>query len=382
MRAWLEISRAALAANARAIGRLTGPARLCAVVKSNAYGHGLLSTARAISASGVPGLGFGVFGAAEGLVLRSGGIAEPILVVGPVTDDELPDAVAADLELGLLDEADAVRFGRQRATVHVKVETGTGRFGLSPKAAAAAVTRLHELGSRVAGMYSHLADAEELDAAFAREQLARLIDVAGMANSALEAAGYSQPTTSHSSPLQGSQPSRMPLHIAASAAALMWPELRLDMVRCGIAMYGAWPSQSVRERMREIAPTFVLERAMRFFAPIVHVFAIASGETVGYGCEFRAERASRIAVLPVGYADGIPRAAGNGTFRVKVRNGYAPVVGRICMNACMIDVTDCTPAPVRGDTAELDLEDLATSAGTINYEILARLSPELDRRYA
>jgi alanine racemase len=325
------------------------------VVKSNAYGHGLVPSALAISGAGVPGLGFGVFRASEALALRAAGITDSILVVGPVEESELDEVVAADIELGLVDDGDVASYGRAHAVVHVKIETGTRRFGLAASLASAAASRLRELGAEVVGIYSHLADAEELDASFAREQLAQLMDAS-----------------------VGGRPVR---HIAASAAALMWPEFRLEMIRCGIAMYGAWPSPSVRDRMKEITPTFTLEPALRFFAPIVHSMEVASGESVGYGCEFRTTRASRIAVLPVGYADGLPRAAGQGVFKVRFGSFRAPIVGRICMNACMIDITDCKPLPLRGDIAEFDIDELAAAAGTINYEILARLSPELERRY-
>lgn len=357
MRPWLEIRTAALTANARAIGRLTAPAKLCAVVKSNAYGHGLVPSSLAIAAAGVPGLGFGVFRASEGLSLRAAGITESILVLGPVEESELAEVIAADLELGLVDDGDVAAYGRAHAVVHVKIETGTSRFGLAASLSTAAASRLRELGAEVVGIYSHLADAEELDASFAREQLARLLDASAKF---------------------GGRPVR---HIAASAAALMWPEFRLEMVRCGIAMYGAWPSASVRDRMKEITPTFSLEPALRFFAPIVHSMDVASGESVGYGCEFRTSRPSRIAVLPVGYADGLPRAAGSGAFSVRLGALRAPIVGRICMNACMIDITDCAPLPLRGDVAEFEIDELAAAAGTINYEILARLSPELERRF-
>jgi len=289
--------------------------------------------------------------------LRAAGISESILVVGPVEDSELSELVAADVEVGLVDEADVENYGRRHAVVHVKIETGTSRFGVAPARATAAATRLRELGGDIAGIYSHLADSEELDASFAREQLARLLD---------------------SSNTLGGRPYR---HIAASAAALMWPEFRLEMVRCGIAMYGAWPSPSVRDRMKEITPTFALQPALRFFAPIVHLMDVAAGDTVGYGCEFRTTRESRIAVLPIGYADGLPRAAGGGVFQVALGARRVPIVGRICMNACMIDVTECAPAPLRSAIVEFEIDDLAVAAGTINYEILSRLSPEMERRY-
>ncbi|HLJ84724.1 MAG TPA: alanine racemase [Candidatus Eremiobacteraceae bacterium] len=361
MRPWLEISPRALAANARAISLRAAPASLCAVVKSNAYGHGLIPTARSLSEAGIPHLSFGVFTPHEAISLRDAGVSEPVLLLGPVADADLEPLVREGVEIALLDASDVGRIGRVRATVHLKIETGTHRFGLQWDQVSAVAAELRDAGARIVGVYSHLADSEELDAAFAREQLARLLD-------SVEIVGLAS----------GSRPQR---HIAASAAAILWPEFRLDMVRGGIALYGLWPSEGVRERMRESDPSFVLEPALRWFAPVVHICDAAAGETVGYGCEFKCARASRIAVLSLGYADGLPRAAGNERGRVRFGKSYAPIVGRICMNACMVDITDLEPPVRRGDAAELDVEEIAAAAGTIAYEILARLPSEMERRY-
>jgi alanine racemase len=171
---------------------------------------------------------------------------------------------------------------------------------------------------------------------------------------------------------------RVRKHIAASAAAILWPQTRLDMVRCGIALYGRWPSHEVESASRG---TFALLPALRWFAPVVQIREVTEGDSVGYGCEFRPTRLSTIAVLPLGYADGLPRGAGGGRLDVRLPGGSAPVVGRVCMNACMIDVTGILPAPSRGDFAEIAIADAASSAGTIEYEILARLPASLERRY-
>ncbi len=375
MRPWLEISNRALAANVRAISLRVAPARLCAVVKANAYGHSLVPTARCLAASGTPDIVLGVFTPAEAFALREAGISAPILLLGPAADADIEPLVRQGVELGVLDPADVGRMGRVRATVHIKVETGTQRFGLRPERVAKAAAKLRDSGARIAGIYSHLADSEELDAAFAREQLARLLDAYGHA---IDTPGRPDSGAS-SQKARGGAPLR---HIAASAAAILWPEFRLDMVRAGIALYGLWPSEGVRERMRESEPTFALEPALRWFAPIVHIGDVAAGETVGYGCAFKCARDSRIATLAIGYADGLPRAAGNERGRVRFGKAYAPIVGRVCMNACMVDVTDVAPSVRRGDAAEFDVEEIAAAAGTISYEILVRLSPELERRYA
>jgi len=358
VRAWVEVATAAVVTNARRLAKRVAPARLCAVVKSNAYGHGLVPVSRALAAAGIESLRFGVFSPSEGLALREAGIEKPILVLGPTDARSLPEAARRRLELALFDDGDAEPFARHRIAAHLKVETGTRRFGLARAAALALIGRAHDLGLNVVGLYSHLANAEDLDESYTSRQLDSLLAVAGPAG-----------------------PIGL-LHIAASAAAIMWPQTRLDMVRCGIALYGAWPSTHVRDFMAKTEPQFELTPALRWFAPIVQVKDVPAGEPVGYGCSYVASRDSRIAVLPLGYADGLPRAAGNGKFSLHIFGGRAPIVGRICMNACMADVTDIAPAPGRGDRAEVDVDEVAAAAGTINYEILAGLPQELERRYA
>ena len=353
---------------------LASPARLCAVVKSNAYGHGLEAAARTLADAGVEGLGFAVFTASEGLALRRAGIKEAIIVVGPVADSEIAEAGRTGLELAILDDDDPERFAPHRPGVHVKVETGIHRFGVARDRAARVIERCRGLGLAVAGIYSHLANAEDLDYEYTMKQVEALksIDVQSPSFARRTAISSSVAPTLRQDPVR---------HIAASAAAMLWPETRLDMVRCGIALYGFWPSNEVRRAMAQQNPQFPLQQALRWCAPVVQTRLVAPGEPVGYGCAFVPNRETQIAVLAVGYADGVPRAAGEGRARAFFDRRGTPIVGRVCMNALMVDVTELTPQPRSGDIAQLDVEDLATAAGTINYEILARLSPELERRY-
>jgi len=375
-RAWLEIDLGAIIKNARALVQQAAPASLCAVVKSNGYGHGMGPVARALQEADIAGLRFGVFDLSEATLLRDAGISAPIIVLGPIEETEIDDAATLTLEVALLDDRLCEAFAGHRVAAHVKVDTGLNRFGIARQRAAAALQRCRELGVNIAGIYSHLANAEDLDKEFTLEQVERLRRVA---------VEFTRPSQARANLTDAKDPTPV-LHIAASAAAMMWPQTRLDMVRCGIALYGAWPSPEVHAFMAGEAPSFELAPALRWFAPIVQVRDVRSGETVGYGRAFTARRDSRIAMLPLGYSDGFPRAAGMGKARVRVKSAnshsiHAPIVGRVCMNVCMLDVTELAPQPTVGDIVELDVDDIARAAGTINYEILAALPAHLERRY-
>jgi len=372
-RAWLEVDLGAIVANARALAARVAPASLCAVVKANGYGHGMVPVARALEGAKMPGLRLAVFSVGEAAALRDAGTAAPILVLGPVDDGDLSVAAGiGKLEIALLAEESLDLFARRGVATHLKVDTGLNRFGVALKRAPLALRRCRELGVNLAGIFSHLANAEDLDKEFTLQQTERLRKVA------VEFARPARSRSGAGAPL---------LHIAASAAAMMWPQTRLDMVRCGIALYGAWPSQEVQGFMAGEARAFKLAPALRWLAPVAQVRDVPLGDTVGYGRAFVAQRDSRIAMLPLGYADGLPRAAGMGKTRARISraNGHgsasAPIAGRVCMNVCMLDVTDAVPAPAPGDVVEFDVEDVARAAGTINYEILAALPAHLERRY-
>ena len=371
----LEISLPALRHNAATLAALVGgSARAAFVVKANAYGHGAAQTTRAIESFGAK---ICVYSIEEALALRAEGITSPMLVLGPIPPDALEDAVAAKLELALWDTkhfahqlAAAAHKRAERARVHVKINTGLNRLGLEPNDLADTVedyVRISDI--EIVGIFSHLASAEEIDSPYTMFQLEQF------QRACAQAQGILAPR--RVTPTQ---------HIAASAAAMLWPQTRLDMARFGIALYGLWPSPQTREAM--LGQGLVLEPALSFRSSLVVTRTIAAGSAVGYGNTFHAPREMRIGIVPLGYADGIPRALSNrGAFLVDgVR---CPIVGRIAMNMTFLDIAHAPQAHVGATVtligydghAAVTADDWAAWAETINYEIVARLPSELTRTY-
>ena len=370
----IAISLDAIRHNAELLGRLVAPARPAFVVKGNAYGHGLLPVAKAVEHSAAR---ICVYGAAEGLSLRAGGITAPILVMGPVPGDALDEAVRAGLETALWDPrgfggrlATAAKKQDRRAGIHLKVNTDLNRFGLDPAAVRGAIEELDgHPRIELAGIFSHLASAEEIDSPYTMHQL--------------EAFGQALAETEPLLAARGLQPLR---HIAASAAAMLWPWTRFDMVRFGIALYGLMPSPQTAEALA--ARPLDLRPALSYSSELVVIRTVAAGASVGYGGTFHAPREMRIGVLPAGYADGIPRALSNrGAFAVD--GALCPIVGRVAMNMTQIDLTGAPRARVgstvtligRDGDATVSADDWATWAETINYEIVTRLPSEVPRVY-
>jgi alanine racemase len=370
----LEISLGALHHNAGLLRDLVGARRAAFVVKGNAYGHGLVPTARAVEPFAKR---LCVYTVDEAIGLRAGGITAPILVMGPIPPDALDDALGANVELalwsagGFARRLSAVARKRQRpAPVHVKVNTDLNRLGVEPHELVEALEdmlRLPELA--ITGIFSHLAAAEELDSPYTMHQLDAFEGALAQAKPLLDNRSLA--------PLR---------HIAASAAAMLWPQTRLDMVRFGIALYGLMPSPQTREALAA-SPVEIMP-ALSYRSEIVVTRTIAAGASVGYGGSFHAPRGMRIGVVPAGYADGIPRALSNrGAFLVD--GALCPIVGRVAMNMTEIDLTSAPGARV-GSTVTLigrdgdqmvGADDWATWADTINYEIVARLPAELPRVY-
>ncbi len=369
----IAISLGALRANAQALKAFVAPARAAFVVKSNAYGHGLVDVARAIEPFAEQ---LCVYSIEEALALRHGGITCAILIMGPIPPNALDAAFAAKVSIALwdvhgymYDVARAADRRRGQFAVHVKVDTGTARFGIDSRHAADAIEEyLRRPELRVAGLFSHLAAAEELDSPYTLAQLARLEDVFARIE-----------------PLLRERP-RPTRHIAASAAAMLWPQTRLDMVRIGIALYGLWPSEPTRNAMREQA--LELQPALTYTSSLAAVREIEAGTAVGYGLTHIASERTRIGIVPLGYADGIPRALSNkGAFIVD--GARCPIVGRVCMNVTLLDLGSApaarsgTPVTLIGTQGEttVSAEDWATGAETINYEIVARLPAGIPRDY-
>ena len=367
--ATVEVDLAKLRRNVARLRALVGGVRFASVVKANAYGHGLAPVARALA--GVVDL-LCVYRVEEGLDIREAGIQAPVLVLGPVPPAALADAHAAGLAITLWDtgsyRADVARAARAASApmrVHAKIDSGTTRLGLAARDAAVAIGGyLDDPALALDGVFTHLAAAEELESGFTLAQLERFEGALRPLDAALRARGVLR-------------------HAAASAAAMLFPHLRLDLVRVGIATYGLWPSPETRAAL---AHPLLLEPALSWRTHLAVVREVPAGTSVGYGCTYHTERPSRIGVLPIGYAEGIPRAVSN-RGAVLVAGVRVPIVGRVCMNMTFVDVTD-VPAAMPGATvtligddgaATLSADDWASWAQTIGYEIVARLPSEIPR---
>jgi len=371
---WLTITvdRAALMHNIGVFRQLVkAPARVLAVVKANAYGHGLFLAAEAFLAGGADLLG--VHSYAEAQALRDSGVTAPVIVLGPVSGAEAVAAAAAGVEITLpgleLIREISGALGTAPLRAHLKVDTGVNRQGLRLTEWPAARDILRDCPQlQVVGLSSHFADIEDTtDHRFAEGQMARFAEF----NAALAADGFSD----------------LQRHMSCSAAALVWDRTHGDIARVGISAYGVWPSRetlvSVRQRGRE---EVALHPAVTWQVRISQVREVPAGENVGYGCSWKAMSDSRVAVLPVGYSDGWPRAL-SGRAHVLIAGRRAPLIGRVCMNLCMVDVTQ-VPTARAGDLAVLlgsqgdeviTPEMLAEHLGTIPYEVLTLPGPSWSR---
>lgn len=358
--AWIEIDLAAAAANVRALKATLGSVDLIAVVKANAYGAGAAILAPALEQAGADR--FAVVWPHEGYMLRQAGVTRPILVLGHAFPADAIPAVRSgltltcnSLELGESLSRAATAAG-VTVPVHLKVDTGLHRFGLDIDRAVTLATQLRELPNlAVEGLTTHMANADEADDSFAAEQHAVFLEAAR----------------------------RLPWipyrHTANSATALRREELRYSGARIGLALHGELPANS---------PGPGLTPVLSLRARLARVSELAPGEGVSYGLTWRAERASRTALVPVGYADGWRRGLGNHG-AVLIRGHRCPMVGRVCMDQFLVDVTD-VPAAAEGDIATLigadgadriTATEVAGLADTISWDVLASLQARLPRLY-
>lgn len=359
---YADVDLSALSDNLGALRKALAGSAVYGVVKADAYGHGLVPAAEHLAREGIDG--FCVALTEEGIALRKAGLRAPILVLNGVYGDAHRAAVAHGLTPVVYDRSDVRAFeaaGRsagETVGVHLLVDTGMSRLGVSPEGLDGLLDALETSPHiRVSGLMSHLASAGE-DHAQTRAQLERFWRAVEKTRE------------------RGHRPL---LHIANSAAALGVPEARLDLVRCGLALYGAAPARGLGDTLRP---------ALRLCAEVVHVQTLPPGRGVGYGASFITQRESRIATLAIGYGDGVSRALSN-RGQVLIRGHRCPVVGRVSMDLMGVDVTDL-PDCQRGDEAVLlgtqgdqriRAEEVAAWAGTIPYEVWTALSARVPRRY-
>ncbi len=361
--AWAEINLAAIRHNLTEIRRHIQPkAKLCAVVKANAYGHGALEVSKVAVEIGANFLA--VATVEEGLELRRAGFTLPILILGLIPYDAAEivvenkiTATVSDFELAEKISVAALKFDTQ-AKIHLKIETGMGRIGILPNDAVEIAEKISKLPNvEIEGIFSHFADADSPDKTFTIRQLETFKNICDK----ISARGIKIKIR----------------HIAESAAILEIPAAHLDMVRAGIITYGLYPSETVKH-------TIELQPAMKLVAKVVYVKEISAGTSIGYGREFIAAKASKIATVPLGYADGYIRAYKG--FHVEIRGNSAPVAGRVCMDQFMVDVTEIPNVKIGDEVIlfgsdKISIDDAARHLQTINYEITCLVSERVPRIY-
>ena len=368
MRTWAEIDLAALEHNYRALRALAPQeCRFLGLCKADAYGHGALPVAKKLQELGADMLAVACVD--EAAQLRRGGITLPILCLGKTPLELTPmlleynvTQAVEDLETG---EAlsQAAQAAGKKLTIHVKLDTGMSRLGFfwrqdTAQETADRIAKLCRLpGLEAEGMFTHFADADG-DETYTMDQFTRFLD----AKAALEQRGITFKIC----------------HCAASAAVLNYPCTHMDMVRPGVALYGYYPAPGM-----EGLDGPGLEPVMTVKSRIAAVRALPKGTCVSYGCTATLERDSRLAVVPIGYGDGYPRGLSN-RMSMKIRGQECPVVGRICMDMCMVDVTHVPDAAAGDEAVVYDgplMERAAQLTDTIVYELMCHIAPRIPRVY-
>ncbi len=367
---WIEISKEAIRQNIQSFRNII-PARtkLAAIVKSNAYGHGMSLVAKEAVCSGADVLG--VNSVQEALALSQLVPEIPILIMGSIHRLKSLNKVLNNerfwIVVSRIDEVETLASFSPRPKIHLKTDTGMGRLGYSGQYMLETLYNISAKHLPLDGIMTHFASTEDFtEHSYTKKQMENFNDYIRFAFSL----GYTN----------------LIKHASASASTMLFEETHLDMVRIGISLYGLWPSLKTRLSLSLAGKNFVLKPALEWKTRIQHIQNIPAGNFVGYGSTFRTNSPSKIAVLPIGYYEGYDRRLSNQSY-VLVRGERANVVGRVCMNMTMIDVTHIKECK-EGDEAVLIGNDgnesvtadfLADVSGTINYDIVTSLNKEIMR---
>ncbi|MCH5266586.1 MAG: alanine racemase [Lachnospiraceae bacterium] len=367
-RTYAEVNLEAIRHNIREVRKKIRPeTKIMAVVKADAYGHGAVTVAKALESLVEA---YGVAMIEEALELREAGLDKEILILGYTGREWFPEVIRHGISQTIYSYEmaeqlnEAARSMEKPVKVHIKLDTGMSRLGFAPvKENIVVVKRIAELSHiEIEGIFSHFARADETTIGPVRGPFRRYMEFV----EELESEGLLIPVR----------------HISNSAAIISFPEANLDMVRAGIITYGLYPSEEVPKEKISLMP------AMQWKSRISQVRNIEAGTGVSYGGTFIAGHSMRIATVPVGYADGLKRDL-SGRGRVLVRGKYAPILGRVCMDQFMIDITEI-PEAVRGDAvtifgtdgeAGISVEEIAELSHSFNYEFVCSVAGRVPRRY-
>lgn len=342
--------------------------KLMAIIKADGYGHGATVTAKALNDKGIDAYGVAII--EEAIELRNAGIEKPILILGYTPKEQYGLVVSYDVtqtvfqyEMAEALSQEAVKQGKT-AKIHIKLDTGMSRIGF--RDTAQSINEIKQIsllkGIEIEGLFSHFARADEIDRSDTQAQLERYLDF----TSRLEKENIQIPMK----------------HISNSAGIIEYPEANLDMVRCGIIIYGIYPSDCVNQKDIKLLP------AMELKTHVVYVKDVDAGVGISYGATYITDKPTRIATIPVGYADGYSRNLSN-KGKVIIRGQYAPIIGRICMDQFMVDVSNIDHVK-QGDTvtllgrdqdAYISVEELAEWSHSFPYERVCTVGKRIPRVY-
>ena len=343
--------------------------KIMAVIKADGYGHGAVRIAEKLV--DLPYLfGFAVATAEEAFELRDAGITKPILILGYTFSEDYEKLIQLDVRMAVFTDemlteiSAAASKVNKKAIVHVKLDTGMSRIGINPDDKGFDfVKKVYECDNvNLEGMFTHLARADELDKTKANQQIQKYIDFADR----LENAGVNIPIK----------------HVSNSASILELNDANFDMVRAGITLYGLWPSNEVS---KDIIPLYPM---MKLVSHISYIKDLDAGREISYGGTYVTSEKRRIATVPCGYADGIPRGLSNKGY-VLIHGEKAPIVGRVCMDQFMVDVTDIPDSKVRDEVViigkqgdnTITAEEVGDISGRFNYELVCDISKRVPRIY-
>lgn len=365
---WAEINLDTIATNIKNIKKLIGDKELIAIVKADCYGHGAVDVLPTLLESGASRLAVAML--TEAIELRENNINAPIVILGYTPLYLGEELINYDIEQTVYDLDYAKELSKiaislnKKAKIHIAIDTGMGRIGFLPgDDTVKTINEVYNLeGLEVIGIYSHFSTSDEKDKTYANEQLFKFKKVMGD----LKAIGIEIPLK----------------HISNSGAIIDMPETYLNGVRPGIILYGYYPSNEVSKDNISVKPALTLK------AKIAHVKELHKDMYISYGKTFKTNKKTIVATLPIGYGDGYPRALSENA-KVIVNGKFASILGRICMDQCMIDVTDIENVKtgdeviILGEEGDLkfNADDMAKALGTINYEILCRIKSRIPRVY-
>jgi len=372
----VEINKSAITHNLRQIKQLVGPGvAVMAIIKSNAYGHGMVEVAKIAAKAGANWLG--VISDSEALVLRQAKVKTPIFILSFWDQAELKNKIKkiynCDFPVYSLEQAKFLSQLGQKVkktiNIHIKIDTGASRVGIRPDEAVAFIKKIKSLPKlNLCGIFTHYASSEDSNQAFTNQQtdkFTRVIDT-------LEKQGVDIVWR----------------HAACSAATMVNRQTRFNLIRLGIVSYGLWPSpetkllSDVKNRRLDLKP------ALTWKTKIIQIKDLPAKTSIGYDCTYRTNKKMKLAILPVGYWDGYDRKLSNNS-EVLIRGHRCPVRGRVCMNLTMVEIPDVI-SPKVGDKVvllgrqgkqEITAEELAQKIGTINYEVVTRINPLITRQY-